>query len=74
MTAEYMILSFPLDNMTGCPAFPTKYLENNLILLCRKRWGVVRDKSIQQSKGKALCILHHRQENFGPNSINILIP
>lgn len=74
MTAEYTILSFPLDNMTGCPAFPTKYFENNLILLCCKCWGVVRGKSIQQSKGKALCIFHHSQENLGPNSVNILIP
>lgn len=50
MTAEYTILSFPLDNMTGCPAFPTKYLQNNLIILWRKCWGFVRGKSIQQRK------------------------
>lgn len=72
MTAEYTILSFPLDNMRGCPAFP-EYLENNLILLCRKHWEVVRYKNIQQSKGKAPCTLHHRQENLDPNSVNILI-
>lgn len=26
------MLSFPSDNVTAYPAFPTKYLENNLIL------------------------------------------
>lgn len=74
MTAEYMILSFPLDNMTGCPALSTKYLENNLILLRRKRCGIVGDKNIQQSKGTELCILHHSQDNLGPNSVNVLTP
>ena len=29
VTAEYILLSFPLNNMAGYPEFPMKYLENN---------------------------------------------
>lgn len=62
MTAEYTILSFPLDNMRGCLAFPTKYLENNLILLCRKHWEVVRVRTYNKIKEKHFvpCITGRR--------------
>lgn len=60
MTTEYMVLSFPLDNMTRCPAFPTKYLENDLILLCRRLWGAVRVRAYNKVKHFASYITARR--------------
>ena len=74
MTAGYIILNFPFNNLTvSCISNNVRELENNLIFFYRKHWGVVRGKSIQQSSRKALCILHHSQENLGPNSISTLM-